>query len=114
MPTYRVQIEASNLLVNMDGRPGKHGFITFRFVQADEPVAAENAAVQMIRDDAELRGSILNQHPQRARRSARDGCAGNRRMGIGRDAAAAQPRLVSDANETLVAILAALRPGLGR
>jgi hypothetical protein len=60
MSTYRVQIEASNLLVNMEGSPAKHGFITFRFVEADGQVAAEHAAVQMLRDDSELRGSILN------------------------------------------------------
>ena len=60
MPKYRVQIDAKNFLVNMDGATAKYGFITYRFVDAPDPVAAENSAVQMIRDDQELRDLVLN------------------------------------------------------
>ncbi|MBI5722961.1 MAG: hypothetical protein HZA50_03305 [Planctomycetes bacterium] len=44
----------------MDGKVAKHGFITFRFVEADDPDAAENAAVQQLRDDQELRVLVRN------------------------------------------------------
>lgn len=61
MPKYRVQIDAKNFLVEMEGKLGKYGFITFRFVEADDPTAAETAAVQMLRDDQELRSMVKNQ-----------------------------------------------------
>src|SRR5205809_294154 len=61
MPNYRVQIEGSNFLADMNGKIGKHGFITFCCLQADDGSAAENAAVQMVRDDQELRDLVKNQ-----------------------------------------------------
>ena len=61
MPKYRVQIDAKNFLINMDGVTTKYGFITWRCVDAPDPVVAENAAVQMIREDQELRRIVLNE-----------------------------------------------------
>lgn len=60
MPKYHVQIDAKNFLVNMDGVTAKYGFITYRFVDAPDPGAAANSAVQMIREDQDLRGLVLN------------------------------------------------------
>jgi hypothetical protein len=61
MPKYRVQINAKNFLVDMDGVVAKYGFITWRLVDAPDPVAAENSAVQMLREDQELRVLVLNE-----------------------------------------------------
>ena len=60
MPKYQVQIEAQNFLVNLDGSVAKRGFLTFRYVEADDKNAAENSAVQMLRDDQELRELVKN------------------------------------------------------
>jgi len=60
MPKYRVQLDAKNFLIDMEGTLAKHGFITFRFVEAEDPAAAEEAAVEMVRDDRQFRESILN------------------------------------------------------
>lgn len=60
MPKYRVQLDASNLLVDFDGSTAKYGFITFRYVEADDPTSAENAAVQLLRDDQDLRAILQN------------------------------------------------------
>ncbi len=60
MAKYLVQIDAKNFLVEMEGKLAKHGFITFRYVEAADPVTAENEAVQMIRDDEELRSLVRN------------------------------------------------------
>ncbi len=51
MARYLVQVNASNLLVDMDGRRGKYGFITLRKVEAADHLAAGQLAVQMIKDD---------------------------------------------------------------
>lgn len=61
MPKYQVEIDAKNFLVEMDGELAKYGFISFQFVEADDSGAAERAAVQMLRDDEELRGIVLNE-----------------------------------------------------
>ena len=61
MGYYRVEINAKNFLVEMEGEVAKHGFITVRFVEADDPDAAELKAVQMLRDDRELRPLVKNE-----------------------------------------------------
>ncbi len=60
MPDYLVQIEGRNFLVEMEGRVARHGFITFRIIQAADPRAAELAAVQMIRATERLREMVRN------------------------------------------------------
>ena len=37
MPKYRVQIDGRNFLIDIDGEVTKRGFITFRYVEADDP-----------------------------------------------------------------------------
>lgn len=61
MPAYRVVINGQNLLVEMDGRIAKHGFFTTRIVESPDPVAAEHAAVQMIRETQRLRDLVRNE-----------------------------------------------------
>ncbi len=60
MAKYRVQIDAQNFLVDMDGRRDKYGFITFRDVEAADARAAELAAVELLRGDAELCAIVQN------------------------------------------------------
>ena len=60
MPKYKVEINGANFLINMEGRTAKHGFFTIRFVEAPDSVAAENAAVQMIRETQRLRDLVRN------------------------------------------------------
>jgi hypothetical protein len=60
MPTYAVLIDASNFLINMDGETAKRGFFTTRVVEASDPRAAEYAAVQLLREDQDLRSIVLN------------------------------------------------------
>jgi hypothetical protein len=60
MPTYRVELNAENLLVEVEGKTAKHGFFTFRVLEADSPDAAEAAAVRMIQDDESLSEMIQN------------------------------------------------------
>ena len=60
MSKYRVLINGQNLLLNLDGSPRKLGFYTTRFVDARNPEEAEDVAVELIREDAALKGNVLN------------------------------------------------------
>ena len=60
MACYRVEINGQNFLIEMDGRLGRYGFFTTRFVEALDPVGAENAAIQRIRETQHLRDSVRN------------------------------------------------------
>jgi hypothetical protein len=61
MPVYRVEINAKNFLVDLGGTVAKYGFVTHRFVTADDAASAENAAVEVLRNDGELRSMVKNQ-----------------------------------------------------
>lgn len=60
MPKYQVLIDARNFLVRLDERVDRYGFIAHRVVKAPDRKAAENLAVQMLREDQELRSLVLN------------------------------------------------------
>jgi hypothetical protein len=60
MSKYKVEIYGANFLIDTGGRLAKHGFFTTRFVEAADSAAAENAAVQMIRDTQRLRDLVRN------------------------------------------------------
>ena len=62
MRKYRVFVHGRNFLITGDGAPVKHGFFTTRFVEADDPVAAEDAAVEQLRRRQSLRDVVLNAH----------------------------------------------------
>jgi hypothetical protein len=61
MSAYRVMINGQNFLVEMDGRLAKYGFFTARIVESPDPIAAEYAAVQMIRETQRLRDLVRNE-----------------------------------------------------
>jgi hypothetical protein len=60
MPKYKVEINGQNFLIDAAGHVAKHGFYTIRFVEAIDPAAAENSAVQMIRETPGLRDLVRN------------------------------------------------------
>ena len=62
MRHFRVLVRGENFLIALDGKPVRMGFYTTRFVEADDPKAAELLAVDLIRGDAWLTGgAVLNQ-----------------------------------------------------
>ncbi len=52
MAEWRVLLNGRNFLLQTDGEPKRLGFYTTRFVEAQDPEAAELAAVQMVRKDS--------------------------------------------------------------
>lgn len=58
MPMYQVLMNAENFLVDLEGTLAKHGFCTSRFVEAASADRAELAAVEMLRNDQDLRAMI--------------------------------------------------------
>lgn len=60
MSKYRVLLNGRNFLLSLDGRPRKLGFYATRFVEARDAEGAENAAVELIRADDALKGTVLN------------------------------------------------------
>lgn len=60
MAKYQVTIHGQNFLINVGGRAAKHGFYTWRFVEAADALAAEYAAVEMIRQQQDLREAVNN------------------------------------------------------
>ena len=60
MNKYKVLLTGRNLWMNIDSQPKLMGFYTTRFLEADTPELAEDCAVQLIRGDAKLRESAIN------------------------------------------------------
>lgn len=60
MPNYQVLINGQNFLIDVDGRIERHGFFTVRFIEATDAAAAENQAVEMIREAEPLRELVRN------------------------------------------------------
>src|SRR3989344_575971 len=58
MPLWQVRLNGKNFWLRMNGSPGRFGFYTTRYVEATDAREAELVAVQLIRDDPELRGVI--------------------------------------------------------
>src|SRR5262249_24035175 len=63
MKKYKVFLNGRNFLMEADGQPKKMGFYTTRFVEAETPENAENIAVELVRNDAELRKAVKNEKP---------------------------------------------------
>jgi len=57
---FSVRVRGHNFLVQFDGEPSLHGFYANVVVEAFDKVAAENAAVQVLRQMQKLRTIILN------------------------------------------------------
>lgn len=60
MKQYKVFIHGTKFLVKFGGQAKKVGFYTTRFVRAADAEAAEDNAVQMLREHEPLRESVLN------------------------------------------------------
>jgi hypothetical protein len=58
MNKYKVFIDGDNFDILLDGKVGKHGFFTTRFVEAKGSKEAEALAINLIRD--ELKSIVLN------------------------------------------------------
>jgi hypothetical protein len=59
MTEWRVFLNGQNFWLQSEGVPKRFGFYTTRFVEAQDPDAAETAAVQMLREDVTLQ-HVLN------------------------------------------------------
>ena len=53
-------INGENFLLVFDGIPRRMGFYTTRFVEAFDTVHAENIAIDLVRNDQNLRSAVLN------------------------------------------------------
>jgi hypothetical protein len=60
MLKYQVEINGRNFLINVDGHVARHGFFTFRFVEASDATSAEFLAVEMIRKAPHVRSVVMN------------------------------------------------------
>lgn len=60
MSLYQILIEGRNFLITVEGDCAKHGFLTYRYVEASDPESAGNKAVQMIREAEDLREITVN------------------------------------------------------
>jgi hypothetical protein len=60
MKKYRVMLEGENFLIEMDGKIGKYGFFQTFFLEAQSSSEAENAAVQKVRANPDLRTVVRN------------------------------------------------------
>ena len=60
MRRFRAKINGANFLFQLEGKIAKHGFYTFRDVEAADAEAAEIAAVQVLREDQKLRSLVQN------------------------------------------------------
>lgn len=58
MMKFKVVIEGDNFEILLDGKVGKHGFFTTRFVESKDSKEAETLAMKLIRD--ELESIVLN------------------------------------------------------
>ena len=60
MKHYRVFINGTNFLVKLDDEAKRMGFYATCFVESSDAEAAEDLAVQMLRDRKSLRDLVLN------------------------------------------------------
>ena len=62
---FKVMLRGENFNVALDGPVAKLGFYTTRFVEADTPDAAEQAAVDLVRQDRVCKASFAMRRPIR-------------------------------------------------
>lgn len=58
---YKVFVRGENFLLKLDGKAGKVGFYTTRFVEARNDHEAEENAISALRNDPTLRQGVLNE-----------------------------------------------------
>jgi len=61
MKRFKVQLHGENFLLNIDGELKKYGFYATKFVEAENPQAAEKIAVILIHQTQTLRKAVLNE-----------------------------------------------------
>ena len=55
MAAYRALVEGRNFLLKVEGKTRRHGFYQTVFVDVSDPSEAESAAIQIVRNDPELK-----------------------------------------------------------
>jgi len=60
MRKYRVLLQGHNFLCLVNGRQQRLGFYSHIFVEAPDKATAEQRAVEVLQQDAELQGKVLN------------------------------------------------------
>jgi len=60
MTYYQASLEGKGFLIEHEGAIKPHGFYTTRWVKANNPEAAELAAVELLKSDANLINLTLN------------------------------------------------------
>jgi hypothetical protein len=61
MRKYRVLLQGHNFLCLVNDRQQRLGFYSHIFVEAPDEATAEQQAVEVLQQDAELQGEILNE-----------------------------------------------------
>jgi len=61
MKKFKLILHGENFLLNFDGELKKFGFYATKFVKAESPQEAEKMAKILIRQDPNLRDTILNE-----------------------------------------------------
>jgi hypothetical protein len=65
MKRFKVKLHGKNFLLNFDGELKKFGFYATKFVQAENPQEAEKNAIILIRQNPNLRDTVLNKNTDR-------------------------------------------------
>jgi hypothetical protein len=65
MKRFKVELHGENFLLNFDGELKKYGFYTTKFVKSENPQEAEKNAIILIRQNPNLRDTILNENADR-------------------------------------------------
>jgi len=60
MKKFRVFLRAENCFLQMEGEVRRYGFYTTRYVEAEDRHAAEQRAVDLLRQHGQLRDALLN------------------------------------------------------
>lgn len=61
MGKYRVIVKGENFWMRVEKKPQHLGFYTTRFVEAASVEEAKQHAVQLVREDPKLAGTVLNE-----------------------------------------------------
>jgi hypothetical protein len=65
MKRFEVKLHGKNFLLNLDGELKKFGFYATKFVKAENPQEAEKIAIILIRQNPNLRDTVLNENADR-------------------------------------------------
>ena len=65
MKRFEVKLHGKNFLFNLDGELKKFGFYATKFVTAENPQEAEKIAIILIRQNPNLRDTVLNENADR-------------------------------------------------